>query len=346
MKYLISKQLDIKFTRDVINILDSLIDISMNIQLESWNLLKSYDTSKVTLNKLINDLCIMFKGDTQEYIDGFINIIAAKIYKQFMMTGLISSTVKSSITIPAVHILPDSIFTIYSKIYFKNTIPPDIYQQRHSIVITRDSSHGFYVNLFYISEFKEDMTIVAVDVDSFPYTCTSSGHRYDNPSNYTNAVLKLNKYSETLARRKLGSKLYSETSLKIKEIQNKLSNIKRDVWHKGAVSLICCNSLIVIEKRRRPGSRSNSLDSSIYCSNRFINILRQKAAQQGIPVLFVNNDLIKAKVWETECPYYNKVSEYIEKYPEVRLRAMQAIGEDFLKYSKQHMESDTAWDDI
>lgn len=132
---------------------------------------------------------------------------------------------------------------------------------------------------------------VGVDVGLEHFATLSSGEHIANPRHFRAGQAVLTRRSQSLARKKRGSKRRKKARLLVAKAHRKARNQRRDFHHKTARTLVNGHSLIAVEDLRIANMvKNHALAKSISDAGwgQFITILNSKAAGAGCTVVAVN----------------------------------------------------------
>jgi len=164
-----------------------------------------------------------------------------------------------------------------------------------TVTIRRDADH-WYVSFSCVVDMPDVLSDAArpeigIDVGLEHFATTSDGGHIANPRHFRVGQAVLTKRSQSLARKKRGSKRRKKARLLVAKAHRKVRNQRRDFHHKTARVLVDGHGLIAVEDLRIATMvRNHALALSITDAGwgQFLTILSSKAAGAGCTVIAVN----------------------------------------------------------
>ena len=131
---------------------------------------------------------------------------------------------------------------------------------------------------------------VGIDVGIKELVICSDGTRYENPKYYRKAERKLNRMNRWRSRKQKGSSNRNKWNVRVAKMHEKVSNQRKDMWHKISTDLLTKYNTICIEDLNVAGMMKNrKLSKSIGDAGwgMFFNMLKYKAEWQGKNILTI-----------------------------------------------------------
>jgi len=143
-----------------------------------------------------------------------------------------------------------------------------------------------------LSEKKEIKEFIGIDLGLNSFLTTDKGEKVENPRYLIKSEEKLAKIQRWHSRKELGSNNRLKSKLRLARIHEKITNQRLDFLHKLSKKLVKTFQLIAFEKLNIKGMlKTKYLSRSIsdVAWNRFLQMLRYKAAEAGIWAIEVNS---------------------------------------------------------
>jgi putative transposase len=131
---------------------------------------------------------------------------------------------------------------------------------------------------------------VGIDVGIKELVICSDGTRYENPKYYRKAERRLNRMNRWRSRKQKGSSNRNKWNVRVAKMHEKVSNQRKDMWHKISADLLTKYNTICIEDLNVAGMmRNRKLSKSIGDAGwgMFFDMLKYKAEWQGKNILTI-----------------------------------------------------------
>jgi putative transposase len=132
---------------------------------------------------------------------------------------------------------------------------------------------------------------VGIDVGLEHFATLSTGEHIANPRHFRTGQAVLTRRSQSLARKKRGSRRRRTAKLLVAKAHRKVRHQRRDFHHKTTRMLVASHSVIAVEDLRIANMVQNHALALSICDagwGQFITILRSKAVGAGCMVIAVN----------------------------------------------------------
>lgn len=310
---------------------DSLVKLRNNVQDLASRALRIFDTAseqELTIRKVVSQLLSASDTMITKELDFALEDIITNLHSKFVKDRLPSKIEVSSLKLP-LSSLEDEILNVYGDAIILNTRV----ENPTGLTLLYSKEGAIFLCVTYAYSFKLDETMhpLCIDIDSHRYMIDSNSNKFCNTTNFDEARRKYQTLLGSLQFRTQGSKNYYKCIFDISKLEARIKNICFDAWHKTANHIVENTQPIFVIKSYRTNRLFMDTNHSMYCSNNFLHILKIKAEQVGIPIVFVPESILYAKLSKSEEVPLDLCHIFMNKYPEMRLELLKDFAYSWVK---------------